>query len=53
MIAKGIMDLSLRRPFYIAVDNFSMVDVYLGKHQKVSEVANAPVELVHIREERY
>lgn len=37
----------------MTIANFSKVDVHLLKYQKVGEVANAPVKIVHIRDEPY
>lgn len=39
--------------FYITITNFGKVDLYVPKHQKVVEVADAPAEIVHIKHERF
>lgn len=39
--------------FYITITNFRKVDVHLLKDQNVGEVANAPVEIVYIKNRCY
>lgn len=50
MTAKAIMDVYLDSSFYSTIANFGKVDVHLSKHQKAGEVADAPVEVVHIKD---
>lgn len=53
MTAKQIMDVYQGSLFYITIVSFSKVDVHLPKHQMGGEVANVPVEMVYIKDERY
>lgn len=52
MTAKGVMDVHPARPFYIIIANFGNTDVHLPKLQNVDKVANAPEQIVHIKDER-
>lgn len=51
--AKGITDAYPDRPFYVTIANFSKFDVNLPKRREVGEVANAPIEIVHVNDIRY
>lgn len=53
MTPKRITDVYSGRLFYINVSNFDKVDVLLAKHQKIGEVRNAPLKIVHIKDDRY
>lgn len=53
MTPEGIRDVYPDCAFYINISNFDKVDVHFPKHQKVAEVADAPVEIFHIKKELY
>lgn len=53
MMANGIRDVYLGLPLYIINANIGKVDAHLPKYQKVGEVENAQVEVVHVEEEHY
>lgn len=53
MMARSIMSVYSRHPFYITLANFCMVDVHLPKHQEVVEAANAREEIVQIKDKRF
>lgn len=46
--AKGIMDVYPDRSFYSTIAYFGKVNTCLPKHEKVNEVANVPVKIVHV-----
>lgn len=52
MTAKVITDVQPGSPFYITIANFGKGDSTLPKHQKVSEIKNAPQEVNDIKDER-
>lgn len=47
--AKDITDVFPGRSFYITIANFGELDLDLAEQQKISEVANVPVEIVVIK----
>lgn len=53
MTAEGIMDVHPGRPVYITIASFCKLEVQLPKHQKVGEVLDARVEIVHNSEEYF
>lgn len=48
IIEKVFINMYPGLPFYIIITNSGKVDIHLSKHEKVGEVANALVEIVHI-----
>lgn len=53
MTAKGLTSIYWGCPFYITIASAGKVAVHLPKQKKVGEVADAPVEIVHIKSERF
>lgn len=53
MTTKEIMNVYPGHQFYIPITNFGEVRVNLPKKQIVTEVANVPKEMLHIRGKRY
>lgn len=47
------MDVYAGRSLYITIANFGNVDEHLSSHQNVGEFAFAPLEVVHIKNERF
>lgn len=52
MTVEGIMDAYQGHRFQITIANLSRVDIPLLQSQDVGEVANVPVQIVHIKDER-
>lgn len=53
MTEKEITDVYPGRSSYITIINFGKVNVHLPENLRVVEVADAPVKVVHIKNERF
>lgn len=53
MMAEGIPAVYSGRRFYITIASSANVDVDLPRHQKRFEAAYTPLQIVHIKDERY
>lgn len=53
MLANEIKEVLEGRPFYITVTNFDKADIHLSKHYTLGEFADAPAEIIHIKDERF
>lgn len=47
------MDEYSGRPSYITITNFDKVNVRFPRHQKFDDVADASVEIVHVKDDRF
>lgn len=50
---KCIMDVYPGIRFYATIANFGNVDVHLPEYRKVGELADAPVKIIYIKNERF
>lgn len=53
MTAKGVTDAYPGRIFYITLANLGKFDIYLPKHQKISEIADALARIIRIKDEHF
>lgn len=47
------MDVCTGSSFHTTITNTGKFDVHLTKHQKAGKLADAPIFIVHIRDNRY